>query len=245
MQTKLDAAKMTMIGLDTLYDSPFVKTTKKEASNEETLEKAKDDSRIGKALTCVVLYTIIVELLIKHLWEKKHKNQAPHNHNIEELFSELDGEIQKKVRRIYDGCAKQYNKAIQAGQRQKGKSLRKLKTATLNEALQWNKKAIKEMKYEMELSGKIVPNGMLWKDQQTMWIANKLPNFALELGKWAINEEVAYSGAIRSPIPAQSDHSFRWKPITDSGANRSVIPVGNRSLLGCAPEWCMGSNPRS
>ena len=55
----------------------------------------------------------------------------------------------------------------------------------------------------------------------------------------------AYSGAIRSPIPAQTDHSFRWKPITDSGANRSVIPVGNRSLLGCAPEWCMGSNPRS
>ena len=51
--------------------------------------------------------------------------------------------------------------------------------------------------------------------------------------------------AIRSPIPAQTDHSFRWKPITDSGANRSVIPVGNRSLLGCAPEWCMGSNPRS
>ena len=63
MKTKLDAAKMTMIGLDTLYDSPFVKTTTKEANNEETLEKVKDDSRIGKALTCVVLYTIIVELV--------------------------------------------------------------------------------------------------------------------------------------------------------------------------------------
>ena len=64
-----------------------------------------------------------------------------------------------------------------------------MKAATLNEALQWNKKAVKNMKYEMELSGRIVPNGMLWKDQQTVWVANKLPNFALELGKWAISEE--------------------------------------------------------
>ena len=189
MKSKLHAAKMTMIGLDTLYDIPFVKTTTKIANNGETLEKAKDDSRIGKALTCVVLYSIMVELLIKHLWERKHAQEAPHDHNIEALFGELDGEIQKKVRRIYDRCAKQYNKAIQEGQRQRGKALRKVKTATLNEALQWNNKAMKEMKYDMELSGRIVPNGMLWKDQQTMWVANQLPNFALELGKWAINEE--------------------------------------------------------
>ena len=60
-----------------------------------------------------------------------------------------------------------------------------------------------------------------------------------------ISSAASAGAAIRSPIPAQTDHSFRWKPITDSGANRSVIPVGNRSLLGCAPEWCMGSNPRS
>ena len=42
----------------------------------------------------------------------------------------------------------------------------------------------------------------------------------------------AYSGANRSPTPGQTDHSFRRNPITDSGAIRSVIPVGSRSLLG-------------
>ena len=42
----------------------------------------------------------------------------------------------------------------------------------------------------------------------------------------------AYSGANRSLIPAQTDHPFRWNPTTDSGAIRSVIPVGSRSLIG-------------
>jgi len=33
----------------------------------------------------------------------------------------------------------------------------------------------------------------------------------------------AESGACRSPIPAQADHLFRAKPITDSEASRSLI----------------------
>ena len=35
----------------------------------------------------------------------------------------------------------------------------------------------------------------------------------------------ACSGPSRSPIPAQADHRFRSKPITDSGASRSPIPA--------------------
>ena len=42
----------------------------------------------------------------------------------------------------------------------------------------------------------------------------------------------ADSGPSRSPIPAQADHSFRFKPITDSGRTRSPIPVPSRSLFG-------------
>ena len=49
-------------------------------------------------------------------------------------------------------------------------------------------------------------------------------------------------------IPEHSDHRFRSipitdsgaKPITDSGANWTVIPVGNRSLFRFAPERCKG-----
>ena len=33
-------------------------------------------------------------------------------------------------------------------------------------------------------------------------------------------------------IPGQADHSFRFKPITDSGRTRSAIPVPSRSLFG-------------
>ena len=43
---------------------------------------------------------------------------------------------------------------------------------------------------------------------------------------------IADSGPSRSPIPAQADHSFRFKPITDSGRTRSPIPVPSRSLFG-------------
>ena len=42
----------------------------------------------------------------------------------------------------------------------------------------------------------------------------------------------ADSGPSRSPIPAQADHSFRFKPITDSGRTRSAIPVPSRSFFG-------------
>ena len=43
---------------------------------------------------------------------------------------------------------------------------------------------------------------------------------------------IADSGPTRSPIPAQADHRFRFKPITDSGPTRSPIPVPSRSLFG-------------
>ena len=43
---------------------------------------------------------------------------------------------------------------------------------------------------------------------------------------------LADSGPSRSPNPAQADHPFRFKPITDSGRTRSPIPVPSRSLFG-------------
>ena len=50
----------------------------------------------------------------------------------------------------------------------------------------------------------------------------------------------AYSGPSRSPIPAQADHPFRAKPITDSGASRSPfrakpITFGTRADDGLPP----------
>ena len=54
------------------------------------------------------------------------------------------------------------------------------------------------------------------------------------------NVYVAYSGPSRSPIPAQADHPFRAKPITDSGASRSPfrakpITFGTRADDGLPP----------
>jgi integrase len=54
---------------------------------------------------------------------------------------------------------------------------------------------------------------------------------AIRRGKWTgtnpaagveRRKVIACTGPCRSPIPAQADHSFRSKPITDSGASRSL-----------------------
>ncbi len=61
--------------------------------------------------------------------------------------------------------------------------------ATFNEALVWNKLAVRDLKYEMALPGKFVPYGIFW-GAETIWIPSpdvRLPNFAVELVGWAMN----------------------------------------------------------
>ncbi len=160
-----------------------------------SIEAAKDRQRVGTALTRVVLYAIVVELVVKHLWEEEHgpKAQAPHTHNVYELFKALESTTQRQMETIYDACRREYEAAIKAGKQQHGPEAVAVKMANLEEALQWNEQAVKDFKYDLTPRGQSVPTGMFW-DSETQWVL--LPtfkNFAIEVTDWVSHREAGDS----------------------------------------------------
>ena len=47
-----------------------------------TLPDAVDRQRFATALTCAVLYAIVVELVVKHRWEQEHASTALYPHLV-------------------------------------------------------------------------------------------------------------------------------------------------------------------
>ena len=151
-----------------------------------SVEKAQSDQRLGNALTGVVLYTITVELVIKHLWEKEKGSVAKPTHNILALFLELSPETQNNVRRLYDESAVAYEAAVAEGIKQLGPKVMSVSIASLEDALEWNADAIRNFKYDLTPKRQSVPTGMFWTSE-TMWVApgNMFNNFAVALTRWA------------------------------------------------------------
>ena len=115
---------------------------------------AVDQQRLGVALTCAVLYAIVVELVVKHIWEQKHAQIAGHRHDVYRLFQQLEPKTRRDVLALYDKCCRAYKKAIQTGKQQHGSETVAVDMANLEEALQWNEHAVKDLKYEMTPSGR-------------------------------------------------------------------------------------------
>ena len=135
---------------------------------------------MGAAMTRVVLYAIVVELVVKHLWEERYGTKASHIHNLHGLFGELEPETQRQIRTIYDECCREYEAEQQLGPDA-------VAMANLEEALQWNEEATKDFKYDLTPNGRSVPTGMLW-DSNTYWaFPPGFKNFAVEVTHWAAN----------------------------------------------------------
>ena len=52
--------------------------------------------------------------------------------------------------------------------------------ANLEEALQWNQGAVKDLKYEMTPRGRSVPTGLFWDSDYVWVVPSAFPNFAIE-----------------------------------------------------------------
>ena len=144
---------------------------------------------MGTALTRVVLYAIVIELVVKHLWEEECGTEAPHTHNVHGLFGELKPETQHQIRTIYDACCREYEAAIKAGKQQHGPEAVAVNMANLEEALQWNEQAVKDFKYDLTPRGQSVPTGMFW-DSELLWVAPpRFKNFAIEVTHWVSHRE--------------------------------------------------------
>lgn len=184
-RSKLETANLLMLGMEGLRADGLVPVSKTAVADAGSVEAAVDRQRIGAALTATVLYAIVVELVVKHCWERETGKAAPHSHNVNRLFQELSSKTQLDMETLYEQCCLPYAEAVRSGQRQLGHGTVAVEIASLKEALQWNEDAVKNLKYDLTPRGRSVPTGLFWS-RETVWVVpGGFPNFAIELTRWA------------------------------------------------------------
>ena len=181
---KLDSANLLILGMEGLRPGRVVPVSQAAVEDAGAVSDADDQQRLGAALTCAVLYAIVVELVVKHIWEQKHAQIARYRHDVYRLFQDLEPKTQRDVLALYDKCCRAYKKAIQTGKQQHGSETVAVDMANFEEALQWNEHAMNDLKYDMILS---VPAGIFWNSNGSgFWVLpSTFPNFAIELTRWA------------------------------------------------------------
>ena len=184
---KLDSANLLILGMEGLRPGRVVPVSQAAVEDAGAVSDADDQQRLGAALTCAVLYAIVVELVVKHIWEQKHAQIARYRHDVYRLFQDLEPKTQRDVLALYDKCCRAYKKAIQTGKQQHGSETVAVDMANFEEALQWNEHAMNDLKYDMILSGPSVPAGIFWNSNGSgFWVLpSTFPNFAIELTRWA------------------------------------------------------------
>ena len=143
--SKLDSASLLILGMEGLRPGGCTPVSKAAVDAADTVHDAVDRQRYGTALTCAVLYPIVVELVVKHIWEQKHGKTAKYHHNVHSLFMELAPEVRRDVEALYDQCCHAYKSAMDIGQQQHGAEVVAVDMANLEEALRWNEEAVKSV----------------------------------------------------------------------------------------------------
>ncbi|MXY33004.1 MAG: hypothetical protein F4Y60_02735 [Boseongicola sp. SB0664_bin_43] len=183
--SKLDSASLLILGMESLRPGGMMQISSAAIEDADTLRDASDQQRIGTALTCAVLYAIVVELVVKYLWEQENGQTAAYNHNVQNLFEQLSEDIRHDVESLYERCCQAYKNAIDIGQQHLGAEVVAVEMASLAEALQWNEEAVKNLKYELTPRNKSVPTGIFWSSESVWVVPSTFPNFAIELTRWA------------------------------------------------------------
>ena len=124
---------------------------------------------------CIVLYAIVVELVVKHIWEQQQGKTAEHHHDVHCLFKKLRSDTRCYIESLYGECCVLYKNAIQVGTRQHGSNAVAVEMANLEEALHWNKDTMKNFKYEMRLQGRSVPTGIFWTSEMFWVVPSTFP----------------------------------------------------------------------
>ena len=77
-----------------------------------TVEDARNRQRYGAALMRVIPYAIVVELVVKHIWEQQQGKPAKQLHIVHRLFKELRLDTQCRIESLYNECCVAYKNAI-------------------------------------------------------------------------------------------------------------------------------------
>ena len=129
----------------------------------------------------------MVELVLKYVWEQEQEQDAMRDHNIHSLFVQLRPEPQCDVKTLYNQYCQQYKSAIDIGWQHHGAEVMAVDMANFEKALWWNEEAAKNIKYEMTPRGKSVSTGINWSSKHLWTVPETIPNFAIEMLRWAIN----------------------------------------------------------
>ena len=183
--SKLDSASLLILGMEGLRPDGMMPVSKAAVAAASTLKDAVERQEIGTALTCAVLYPIVVELVLKHIWEQEQGKTAKLHHNVHSLFMQLKPKTRSDVDGLYNQCCYAYQSAIDTGKRQHGAEAVAVDMANLEEALLWNEEAVKNLKYEMTPCGQSVPTGIFWSSKSVWVVPEAFPNFAIVLTRWA------------------------------------------------------------
>ena len=190
-KSKLNSASLLILGIEGLAPTGLLPVSRAAIEDAGTVQAAVDRQRLGASLSRVVLYAIVIELVVKHIWEEERGTTAKWTHDVHSLFLQLRPETQRHMIALYDKCCLAYKSAVHTGQRQHGPGAVAVDIANFEEALHWNEDAVKNFKYEMTPRGTSVPTGMFW-NSETLWVApNTFPNFAVELTRWAVHRRLA------------------------------------------------------
>ena len=183
--SKLDSAGLLILGMEGLRPGCLVPVSEAAIRDAGSVNAVLDRQRIGAALTSAVLYAFVVELVVKHIWEHEHGKMAERSHDVHRLFQALSSQTRREVEALYNNCCVEYKSAVQTGKQQHGPGAVAVDMADFDEALQWNKDAVKDLKYEMTPRGRSVPTGLFWNSDHVWVVLSAFPNFAIELVRWA------------------------------------------------------------
>lgn len=185
MTSKLESASLLILGMEGLKPGGLMPVSAAAVDAAGGIQDAADRQTFAMALTGTVLYPIVVELVLKHIWEEEQGKSAAYTHNVHDLFMQLRPETRRDVETLYDRCCRAYESAIGVGQQQQGAAAVAVEMADLKEALRWNKEAVKNLKYELTPRGQSVPTGIMWSTERIYVVPDTFPNFAIELTRWA------------------------------------------------------------
>ena len=183
--TKLDTANTLILGIEALRPGGLMPVSKAAVDDTGTVNAAVDQQRLGNALTCVVIYLTVIELIVKHLREQEHGGTAKHRHIAHALFGELRTDTRREMEALYNECCRMYQDAIETGQEQHNAAAAAVDMASLEEALQWNDRAMVDFKCELMPRDKSAPTGVIWSRDRLWVLPGTFPNFAVELTCWA------------------------------------------------------------
>ncbi|MYC49312.1 MAG: hypothetical protein F4X50_03295 [Synechococcus sp. SB0662_bin_14] len=131
----------------------------------ETIDKPYDynDPKLGYSFVFTYLSALIVELSIKIIWILENDTNTKLNkyrcHDIRKIFRELQCKTQSEIQEIYDTVKKEIKEKYEINN----------KIATLDEALNWNKKVIIDYKYNPSSLKDFTKEDLIFVQYGSIW----------------------------------------------------------------------------